>query len=78
MIKIAEVLLPHPTPLWNLVRQCGIRYVVGMMDSSQGLEVSAEELPWSYASLLRVKTAYENGGFKGLREAVYGKVVSEE
>ena len=32
MIKIAEVLSPHHTPLWNLVRQCGIRYVVGVMD----------------------------------------------
>ena len=64
MIKIAEVLPPFPTPLWQLVKQCGVHHVVGVMDFSRGLNVSREELPWSYAALSRLKAAYEAGGFE--------------
>ncbi|MDQ7036033.1 MAG: mannonate dehydratase [Anaerolineae bacterium] len=46
-----------------MVIQCGVTDVVGRMDFSQGLDVSKEDLPWSYMSLLRNKTNYENAGF---------------
>src|SRR3989442_1335602 len=56
MLKIAEVLPPRPTPLWRLAKQCGVDDVVGQMDFSRGLDAPADDLPWSFGSLLRLKT----------------------
>lgn len=63
-MKIAEVLPPRPTPLWKMAKQCGVDHAVGVMDFSRGLNVGREDLPWSYMSLLRLKTAYADGGFE--------------
>ncbi len=62
MLRIAEVLPPQPTALWNLVQQCGVKHVVGTFAGSRA-DVTKDEQPWSFASLLRMKTAYENAGF---------------
>jgi mannonate dehydratase len=64
MIKIAEVLPPQQNTLWTLAKQCGVDHVVGTFDWSRGLDVPKDDLPWSYTSLVRLKTAYENGGFQ--------------
>ena len=64
MIKIAEVLNPQVDMLWTLARQCGLSHVVGTFDWSKGLDVPKDELPWGYMSLVRLKTAYANGGFE--------------
>ena len=63
MIKIAEALRPWPSPLWRLVKQCGIDHVFGGMDFRRGLDVPRDQLPWSYMSLVRMKTAYNDGGY---------------
>ena len=63
MIRIAEVLGPEPAPLWRLVKQCGVTEVVaGIPFPDDGSDLAADAAPWSYTSLLKIKTAYEDAG----------------
>lgn len=65
MIRIAEVLPPQRTPLWRLVKQCGVESVVGTLDfAGAAAQAGAPEEPWSYTSLVRLKTGYEDAGFR--------------
>jgi hypothetical protein len=59
MIKIAEVLPANPTPLWKMVKQVGVDYVVAPMGLASG-----SDKPWDYMPLLRMKNAFNNGGFE--------------
>jgi mannonate dehydratase len=46
-----------------MVKQCGLTHAVGGMDFRGGLDVPKERLPWSYMSLVRLKTLYNDYGF---------------
>ena len=65
MIQIAEMLGPYPSPLWKMVKQCGVDYAVGAMNTQNDAEdLPLAERPWGYNSLSQVKKAYEDGGFE--------------
>ena len=63
MIKIAEVFHPNDRSLWKLVKQCGVNHVVGGFSLQPKPDADPERQPWSYMSLLRMKTAYRDAGF---------------
>ncbi|MDE2810345.1 MAG: mannonate dehydratase, partial [Gemmatimonadota bacterium] len=61
MIKIAEVLPDHPTPLWRMVKQCGVDHVVGGFSTpGDPADIHPEQRPWSFTNLVRMKTAFND------------------
>jgi mannonate dehydratase len=64
MLKIAELFSHKDKTIQRFARQCGIEHVVGVFDYSKGLDVPKERLPWSYMSLVHLKTVYQDAGFK--------------
>ncbi len=64
MIQIAEVFHPNDRSLWTLVKQCGVKHVVGGFGLQPIEGADPERQPWSYMSLLRIKTAYNDAGFE--------------
>ncbi|RPJ54076.1 MAG: mannonate dehydratase [Acidobacteria bacterium] len=63
-MKIAEVFGPPTSPLWKMVKQCGVDYVVGTFGGRWDKDRQPDEKPWSLGPLTRLKKAYEEGGFE--------------
>ena len=64
MIEIAEALGTTLSPLWRLVKQCGVDHAVGGMGrGGRGPDVPKDLLPWAFMPMARVKSAYEDFGF---------------
>ncbi len=64
MIQIAEVFAPDQRSLARMVKQCGVSHVVGGIPLEPRPNAGRERQPWSYMSLLRAKTAYNDAGFE--------------
>jgi len=63
-MELAEALGPTPGPLWRLAKQCGVDYAVGSWRGGSSPVNQGGEAPWGYQSLLRLKQAYQDAGFK--------------
>jgi mannonate dehydratase len=63
-LKIAEIFSPPENALWRMIRQCGVNQVVGSFTGKWDKERAADEKPWSFGPLARLKQAYEQGGFE--------------
>ena len=63
-MKIAEVLPPVPSPLWDLVLQCGVTHVVGSFYRNQENQEGSAEKPWHYGPLKKALDAYTSRGFE--------------
>ena len=56
-VRIAECFEPHHTRFWDLLRQVGIDGAISELDA-------AEDQPWGYSALHRMKRRYEAAGFE--------------
>ncbi|MBI4603395.1 MAG: mannonate dehydratase [Planctomycetes bacterium] len=64
MMEIAEILPPPADRLWRLVKQCGVRRVVGTWGGRGRQDAGAGGPPWGYERLARLKEDYEREGFE--------------
>lgn len=62
MIEIAEFISPAPSPVWKLARQAGVDIAVGGLAPADLLEDG--EAPWDLRPLTRLKSRYEDAGFR--------------
>ncbi len=76
MIQLAELLLPDPSPLWHLVRQCGVTHAVTLLDGAEQqarwlragghsrpwVRPVAGEEPWAEPALARLQQRYADHG----------------
>jgi mannonate dehydratase len=63
-MEIAEILPPPAGRLWRLVKQCGVKHVVGTFGRLPREQINADDPPWSYDNLARLKDSYEAEGFQ--------------
>lgn len=78
MMEIAELLFPQPSPLWRLIRQCGVDHAVGVLayepdaavfswSQNHGTTLAQTLLPdlqpWSLPSLRSLQARYAEAGF---------------
>ncbi len=62
MLHLAEFLPARPTPLWKIVRQCGVTHAVGVMDFA-AYPPDGPEKPWGLPALKALKEACVREGF---------------
>lgn len=62
MIGIAEYLSVPRSPLWDMVKQCGVEQVVASMDMRSREAEIKEELPWGIMTLSRMNEAFKAEG----------------
>ncbi len=60
MFRIAEFIMPTPSPAWRLAQQCGVDVAVGGLPFDM---LNADERVCDLAPLTRMKQRYEAGGF---------------
>ena len=60
MIEIAEVLGSEPSSLWRQVKQIGVHHAVTSLPPDTG----TGEKRWDFMPMLRMKTRFEDAGFK--------------
>lgn len=76
MITLAEILSPRPDPWWALLRQSGVRDIVGFLRGAEqeqrmfkalglgSVAVDADEEPWGLTAIARDQAIFADHGFR--------------
>jgi len=75
MITLSELLDPHPSRLWTLVRQCGVEHAVALLDggeqhsrwlradgSNRGFDADGRATPWSREAIAELQQRFADHG----------------